>query len=141
MKQLDVSNAFLNGSLQEKWLYAQRPGFVDPSRPDRVYLLKKSLYGLKHALRAWFSCLCDALLQFGFRGSHTDQSLFYYSDGNIWAYFLVCIDDIILTRSSPAFIDKVMSFLNSKFSLKDLGNLHYYLSIKATWDKDGVLLA
>jgi hypothetical protein len=44
--QLDVSNAFLHGTLQEK-VYSQQPtGFVDPHRPDDVCLLSRPLYGL-----------------------------------------------------------------------------------------------
>nr|GEU91762.1 putative Gag-Pol polyprotein [Tanacetum cinerariifolium] len=34
---------------------AQRDGFVDPGYPKKVYHLRKALYGLKKALRAWTS--------------------------------------------------------------------------------------
>jgi hypothetical protein len=49
--QIDVSNAFLHGNLQEQ-VYSQQPtGFVDPQRPDDVCLLSRSLYGLRRAPR------------------------------------------------------------------------------------------
>lgn len=53
-RQLDVSNAFLHGNLNEHVLCQQPVGFVDSAQPDVVCLLNKSLYGLEQAPRAWF---------------------------------------------------------------------------------------
>ncbi|GKD09042.1 retrovirus-related pol polyprotein from transposon TNT 1-94 [Tanacetum coccineum] len=50
--QMDVKMAFLNGPLKEEVYVAQPDGFVDPDHPEKVYRLRKSLYGLKQALRA-----------------------------------------------------------------------------------------
>jgi len=53
--QLDIKSAFLNGILQEE-IYVEYPAsFVIQGKEDKVYLLKKALYRLKQAPRAWYS--------------------------------------------------------------------------------------
>nr|GEX84644.1 hypothetical protein [Tanacetum cinerariifolium] len=50
--QMDVKSAFLYGTIEEEVYVSQPPGFVDPEFPDRVYKVKKALYGLHQAPRA-----------------------------------------------------------------------------------------
>ncbi|GJR86053.1 retrovirus-related pol polyprotein from transposon TNT 1-94 [Tanacetum coccineum] len=45
--QMDVKTEFLNGPLKDEVYVAQQDGFVDPDHPEKVYRLRKSLYGLK----------------------------------------------------------------------------------------------
>nr|GEZ96837.1 retrovirus-related Pol polyprotein from transposon TNT 1-94 [Tanacetum cinerariifolium] len=45
--QMDVKTAFLYGPLKEEVYVNQPDGFVDPYNPNKVYRLKKALYGLK----------------------------------------------------------------------------------------------
>jgi hypothetical protein len=55
----------------------QPRGFIDSQFPSHVWRLHKSLYGLKQALRAWFTRLSQTLLDIGFVSS-VDSSLFVF---------------------------------------------------------------
>nr|GFA15231.1 hypothetical protein [Tanacetum cinerariifolium] len=50
--QMDVKTTFLYGPLKEEVYVNQPDGFVDPYHPDKIYRLKKALYGIKQAPRA-----------------------------------------------------------------------------------------
>lgn len=102
--QLDVKNAFLNGSLTETVYMHQPPGFHDQHHPDLVCLLKKSLYGLKQAPRAWFQRFATFVLKLGFTHSKCDSSLFIFNRGDSVAYLLLHVDDIILTEIGRAHV-------------------------------------
>nr|GEY80919.1 Gag-Pol polyprotein [Tanacetum cinerariifolium] len=64
--QMDVKTAFLNGPLKEEVYVAQPNGFVDPNYPEKIYRLRKALFGLKQALRAWDDELLKFLTSKGF---------------------------------------------------------------------------
>jgi Reverse transcriptase (RNA-dependent DNA polymerase) len=138
--QLDVNNAFLHGDLQETVYMEQPPGFVDPQFPTFVCKLKKSLYGLKQALRAWFSKLRTFLLSHKFKTSEADHSLFIYTTPQDTIYLLVYVDDILVTENNQAIIVSLMQALNNQFSIKNLGNLNLFLGIEATYHDDKVYL-
>ncbi|GKV30743.1 hypothetical protein SLEP1_g39523 [Rubroshorea leprosula] len=141
IQQLDVNNAFLHGHIDEV-LYMQQPtGFVDHNFPSHVCRLRKSLYGLKQAPRAWFRALKDFLLAQGFFHSKSDNSLFIYHKGSTWIYFLVYVDDIIVTGNDSAPVQSIMQVMSATFSLKDLGPLSFFLGIEAISTKDGLFLS
>src|ERR1043165_2128345 len=76
INQLDVTNAFLHGHLEETVYMHQPMGFRDTRFPNFVCRLKKSLYGLKQAPRAWYQRFTDFVLLQGFTQSKSDTSLF-----------------------------------------------------------------
>nr|GEV17809.1 hypothetical protein [Tanacetum cinerariifolium]GEV20952.1 hypothetical protein [Tanacetum cinerariifolium] len=51
--KMDVKTAFLTGPLKEEVYVTHPDGFVDPDHPEKVYRLRKVLYGLKQDPRAW----------------------------------------------------------------------------------------
>ena len=54
LDQLDVKTALLHRRFQEEIFMTQPKMYEDPNKPAHVYLLKKSLYGLKQSLRQWY---------------------------------------------------------------------------------------
>ena len=127
--QLDVKNAFLHGHLTETVYMHQPLGFRDPARLDHVSLLRKSLYGLKQALRAWYQRFANFATTIGFSNSISDNSLFVYCRGSDITCLLLYVDNIILTTSSDLLRKSLMSKLSSEFAMKDLGPLNYFLGI------------
>lgn len=140
LRQLDVSNAFLHGILDEEVYMEQPQGFVDPACTDFVCRLHKSIYGLKQAPRAWFTRLTHALLDIGFTGSQVDYSLFSYHRDRIHIFLLVYVDDIIITGNHSATVNWLIGTLKLEFAMKDLGALSYFLGIQAVRNSYGLHL-
>ncbi|KAK1697345.1 hypothetical protein QYE76_014042 [Lolium multiflorum] len=141
IRQLDVKNAFLHGTLDEVVYCQQPPGFVDASRPEHVCRLHKSLYGLKQAPRAWYQRFAAYIATMGFVASVTDTSLFVLRSGNDIAYLLLYVDDIIITASTTALLQRLLDRLHSEFAMTDLGDLHYFLGIAVTRSSSGLFLS
>ncbi|GKG11218.1 retrovirus-related pol polyprotein from transposon TNT 1-94, partial [Tanacetum coccineum] len=74
--QMDVKTAFLNGELKEGVYISQQEGFVDQDNPSNVYKLKKALYDLKQAPRAWYDMLSSFLISQQFSKGSVDPTLF-----------------------------------------------------------------
>ena len=106
-----------------------------------VCRLHKAIYGLKQAPRAWNPELCTFLLSLGFVTSCADSSLFVYSYGNALLYFLVYVNDLIITSSGPSLVDTIIQQLDSKFSMKDLGVLSFFCGVEVLGTPTGLLLS
>nr|GEU63386.1 retrovirus-related Pol polyprotein from transposon TNT 1-94 [Tanacetum cinerariifolium] len=74
--QMDVKTAFLHCSLKEDVYMCQPEGFVDADHPSHVYKLKKAIYGLKQAPKAWYDDLLMFLLHNHIFKGTIDPTLF-----------------------------------------------------------------
>jgi hypothetical protein len=116
--QLDIHNAFLDGVLAEEDYMRQPPGFVDSTLPSHVCRLHKSLYCLKRAPRAWYTCLSDFLISIGFHASKVDTSLFILSISVDILYLLVYVDDILLTGSNSTMLQQIFHASSSNIVIE-----------------------
>ncbi|CAM8972655.1 unnamed protein product [Rhodiola kirilowii] len=98
LHQMDVHNAFLHGDLMEGVYMRPPPGFTAPV--GKVYRLRKSLYGLRQAPRNWFAKLASALVEYGFKRSYADYSLFSYIHHNVSMHVLVYVEDLIIAENN-----------------------------------------
>lgn len=130
LSQMDVNNAFLHGTLSEEVYMSQPPGFIHQNFPHHVCKLHKSLYGLKQAPRAWYNELKSFVVAYGFSNSKSDPSLFIYNKDNVISYFLVYVDDILLTGNDSSSLHNFKQALAKKFSLKDLGTPSHFLGVE-----------
>ncbi|GJS34325.1 retrovirus-related pol polyprotein from transposon TNT 1-94 [Tanacetum coccineum] len=79
--QMDVKIVFLNGNLRKEVYVSHPNGFVDPDNPYHMYKLKKALYELKQALRAWYDTLSSFLISQDFSKGSVDPTLFICRQG------------------------------------------------------------
>jgi hypothetical protein len=56
-------------------------------------------------------------------------------------YVLIYVDDLIIVSSSPSATSHLLSQFDSAFAIKDLGPLHYFLSIEVFSFDRGLILS
>ncbi|GJV61885.1 retrovirus-related pol polyprotein from transposon TNT 1-94 [Tanacetum coccineum] len=104
---MDVKTTFLNGPLKEKVYVSQPDGFVDPYFPEHDYRLKKALYDLKQAPRAWYYKLSSFLIEHHFTKGIVDPTLFTRCHGGDILLVQVYVNDIIFGSTNPEFSKKI----------------------------------
>lgn len=110
---------------------SQLIGFVNPDFSTYIYKLNIAIYGLKQAPRAWFSKLSSRLFGLGFISSLSNSSLFIYHHNSVTLFFLMYVDDIILTGSDPLAMQTILNTHSQFFPLKDIvGPLRFFLGLE-----------
>nr|AAK26118.1 putative gag-pol polyprotein [Oryza sativa Japonica Group] len=137
---MDVKSAFLNGDLKKEVYAHQPPGFVIPSKENKVLRLRKALYGLWQAPRAWNAKLDSTLKQMGFQQSSHEAAVYRRGkDGNALLVG-VYVDDLVITGTKEAEVEAFKEEMKATFQMSDLGLLSFYLGIEVHQDSSGISL-
>jgi hypothetical protein len=139
--QMDVKTAFLNGNIEEELYMVQPEGFVDPENAGKVCKLQRSIYGLKRASRSWNLRFDEVIKSFGFVQNAEETCVYKKMSGSSVVFLVLYVDDILLIGDNVDLLNSVKKYLNSKFSMKDLGEAAYVLGIKIYRDRSRRLLA
>lgn len=141
IQQLDVNNAFLQGTVTDEVYMEQPHGFIYSDKHDHVFHLHKAIYGLNKAHRVWYTELKTFILSLGFFNSLTYTSLFVFQRENQFVYLLIDVDEILVTWSSKSDIQTILALLSERFWVKDPEDLNYFLGIEAHQTDDGLHLS
>lgn len=115
--------------------------YIDPGRSSFVCRMKKSIYGLRQAPRAWYEKFTSQLVDLGFKISVSNPSLFIHYANGCLTYLLLYVDDIIITGNNSSTISTFIKHLGHHFDMKDLGPLTYFLGIEAYRHGNGLFLS
>ncbi|GJU83054.1 putative ribonuclease H-like domain-containing protein [Tanacetum coccineum] len=110
---IDYDDVFAH--IKEEVYVCQPPGFEDPDFPDRVYKVKKALYGLHQAPRAWYKG--DILL------------------------VQVYVDDIIFGSTKKELCNAFEKLMHEKFQMSSMGELTFFLGLQVQQKKDGIFIS
>ena len=108
-------------------------------RETHVCKLKKALCDLKHAPMTWYEKIDSLLSSLSFTKSKTDSNLQYKVEEGNPVVRLLYVDDLFVT-GVDGLIDDTKKKLASEFKMKDLGMMHYFLSMEVWQNVDGILV-
>ena len=80
-------------------------------------------------------------MKLGFLLSQADSSLFFHHTTTGTFYLLLYVDDMVFTGNNLALIKTLITRLSIEFAMKDLGSLHYFLSVEVQPNSQGLFLS
>jgi hypothetical protein len=101
--------------------------------------LKKALYRLNQAPIAWYGIIDSFLTSLGIAKSKDDSNLYFKVMNDEPIILPLYVDDLFLTRE-----EKIIIYCKKKFTvefeMKDLGLMHYFLSIEVWQSQEKIFL-
>jgi hypothetical protein len=95
-----------------------------------VYKLKKALYGLQQAPRAWFERLRDFLFSKGFNMGKVGTTLFTKKIGQDLFVLQIYVDDIIFGSTNQDYCEEFGTMMANEFEMSMIGELSYFLGLQ-----------
>jgi hypothetical protein len=121
-------------------VYIKQPqGFEVEDRKSHVCRLKKALYGLRQAPRAWYGRIDSFLTSLGFTKSKANSNLYFKIMDNEPVILLLYVDDLFLTGEEKL-IAEYKQRLAAEFEMKDLGLMHSFLGLEVWQSPERIFL-
>ena len=101
-------------------------GFEVEDRWTHICKLKKGLYGMKQASKAWYGSFLSIM---GFTKSKADPNLYIKVVEDELVILLLYVDELFLTGKEKQIMESKKK-LAEEFEMKDLGLMHYFLGLE-----------
>lgn len=137
---IDVATAFLHSNLQEK-IFMEQPSGFECNNKNKVCLLRKSLYGLKQASRAWNQTVHDLLTKHGYTQTKNEPCVYYLRQNNNLTIIAVYVDDFFIFSNCDIQKNNLINILSNNFCIKNLGPVKNCLGMNIYRDRSkGILI-
>ncbi|GJV09485.1 retrovirus-related pol polyprotein from transposon TNT 1-94 [Tanacetum coccineum] len=100
--------------------------------------LKKALYRLKQAPRAWYDELLTFLLQNNFFKGTIDLTLFIRRFNDDILVVQVYVDDIIFGSTNPRYTQLFSDLMKSRFEMSMIGEMTFFLGLQVNQSPCGI---
>ena len=118
--------------MKEEIYVHQPPGFVIPGKEGKVLRLRKALYGLRQAPRAWNAKLDATLKTMGFVQSPHEAAVYQRGKDGYALLVGVYVDDLVITGTKDVEVAVFKEEMKATFQMSDLGLLSFYLGSRCT---------
>jgi hypothetical protein len=109
--------------------------------PDKVYKLKKALYGLHQAPRAWYDTLSTYLLANDFERGVIDKTLFIKKKKQDTLLVQIYVDDIIFGSTNDLMCKDFEDLMHKSFKMSSMGELTFFLGLQVKQKKEGIFIS
>lgn len=139
VKFYDVKTAYLNGILNEE-IYMEPPKGYELS-DDKVYLIKRSIYGLPQSGRCWYNRFSEILEQAGLKRLKSDPSVYTMKEANDYIHVGIYVDDFLVVASSEEILNRVMDIVNKGIEVKETTNTNMFLGLEVNQTENEIVLS
>ena len=147
MATFDTVSAYLHQAYPDtlKPLYLKLPKQLAEAcglNPAQLYRVKKYLYGLPDAGRAYYLAYSTALEKHGYTKSFSDPCLFMRIDPsqNIRTYVWIHVDDTFVSSTCPEELQRFQTVMSSEFPMTANYDVNSHLGISIEHEPDGAIL-
>ena len=130
----DVKTAFLNNDNLTRDIYVKPP---KEAKTLKIWKLRKTVYGLRDASRAWYLNLSEKLLMKGCSRSSVDPAFFFWKNQDMLQGVIGIYVDDLLHAGSSYFMAEVMKEIEGLFTIGSQNEeIFTYLGIELSQQKD-----